>query len=259
MNDLDNMNNNEKISSALKALHILDCFALESPEWTISELSKRTGHAVSSLHRQLNDLVAYGYLEQVEKRKTYRIGKRLIWLSYSVIGKYDLRNVSLPLITELATAVEENTHLILMDGYDVFNLEIVEANHSISYRPPVVSRYPAHMTAAGKVLLTGKSENFIEQYCSNIVDVPPLTSNSITDPQVLKYSLKQIHEDGFAIDNEETEIGLICIAMPVYDLNHEICAAVSISGPVFRLKDRVVSFIPLLRDCVSKISKTLGY
>ena len=156
--------NNNSVNSIARAMSILDCFAFEQTEWNISDLSKHTGLSLSTLHRQLATLVMSGYLTQDPEKKTYKIGSRLILMSCSLLSKYDLRNITLPYLSDLVDFSGETAHLCQLDGFDMFYVDKVESAHSVICRSRIGSRIPAHVSSAGKVLLAGQNESFIEQY-----------------------------------------------------------------------------------------------
>jgi DNA-binding IclR family transcriptional regulator len=249
----------EQVNSIIRVLDILECFSDISNSWSLGDLAARLGLPTTTVHRQLSTLITKGYIKQDVSRKTYSIGNRLILMSCAILSKYDLRNVAVPHLEKLSQTVGETVHLCQLDGFDMFYVDKVECQMSVSCNSRIGGRVHAHAGAAGKVLLSAQNEAVIDRYCQMLPDLPGYTVNTIGTPETLRAELDKVRLQGFAIDNEEVEIGLLCLAAPIYNMDRQCMAAVSISGPMFRMKSQVESFIPLLRHCTGEVSRMLGY
>jgi DNA-binding IclR family transcriptional regulator len=120
-------------------------------------------------------------------------------------------------------------------------------------------RLPAHVTSVGKTLLANLTEKELNNYFTTTKELKKYTKNTITDIENLKEYLKQVREQGYALDNEEVEEGLVCVAAPIFDLNKRAIAAISISGPEFRMKPDFQKYIPHAKDTAAAISRQIGY
>jgi DNA-binding IclR family transcriptional regulator len=249
----------DKVNSIVRVLRILECFTNIKNTWSLKELSEELDLSLTTVHRQLATLVSEGYINHDKVRKTYSVGNRLILMSCSAVGRYDIRNAAMPHIEKLSKTVGETIHLCQLDGHKMFYVEKVESQLSVSCNSSIGSRVPAHFSASGKVLLSEQTPGYIDAYCHDLDATPAYTKNSITTERHLRDELDKTRKQGYARDDEETEIGLLCIAAPIYNMDRECIAAVSISGPRFRIKDNIDDFIPLLQNCTGEISKMIGF
>ena len=242
----------------MRGLDILECFTAIKTTWSLTDLAEELKLPMTTVHRQLQTLVSKGYIAQDPSRKMYTVGSKLILLSCQMLSKYDLRNIARPCLERLVQLVEETVHLCQLDGNEIFYVDKIESTtQAVNCNSRIGKRIPAHSAAAGKVLLSKQSPAFIDSYCKSLLGSPAFTSKTITSPDGLREELAKVETQGFAIDNEEVEIGLVCVAMPIYDASQCI-AAVSISGPAFRMHDHVQDLIPLLKSHTDEISFMLG-
>lgn len=250
----------EQVSSILRALHILECFMDHDTEWTLKELVNHLGLPTTTVFRQVSTLADQQYLVQDPVRKSYQVGPRLILLASSILGQCDLRRLARPELERLSDTVKETINLSLLMEHDIFYLDKVETQRSIVCNTQVGSRAPAYATSAGKAILSEQDEAFIEEYCGWMrQNARSLTPNTITDPERLRKELHQAKLQGFAVDRGEIEVGLICVAAPIYNINHHAVAAVSIAGPDYRMQEDWDSMIRSVRRAAETISNLLGY
>ncbi len=249
----------KSIGSVARALFILEQFAYDKRTWNILELAEKLAMPASTLHRQLQTLVEQGFLQQEEGGKRYQPGNRLISLSYAVMGRHDLRILARDELEKLSNRVGETIHLCQLNGLEMYYVDKVESSHSVSCTSQIGATIPAHAAGAGKVLLAYGSEEKIDNYCSHLHEFPVYTRNTIRDPEKLRAELRHIRERGYAFDNEEKEEGLFCVAAPIWDANGKIFAALSISGPTFRLAGQTDHYIALVRESCLNISRIMGY
>ena len=249
----------EQVSSILRALHILECFMDSETEWTLKALVDHLGIPTTTVYRQVSTLVERQYLEQDPVRKSYRVGPRLVLLSSVILGQTDLRRVARPELEHLSETVQETINLSVLLDHDVFYLDKVETHRSIVCNTKIGSRAPAYATSAGKVILAHQSEKAIAEYCDWLKDCKPLTDQTIVTPQQLLEELAQARLNGYAMDNGEIEPGLICIGAPIYDLSHKVIAAVSVSGPDYRMTADQDDMIREIKKAAANISRVLGY
>jgi len=248
----------EKISSISRVLDIMECFGLNKTEYTLSELAKELSLPMSTVHRQLNTLVARGYVQQSKETKAYRTGSRMILLGCSIVSHIDLRHVARPFLQKLSDMVEETVHLCMLDGLNMFYVDKIECLRSVSCISRVGGRLPAHATAAGKMLLAGQPEEVIDDYCRALPGMPVFTKKTITDPLILRDSLSAIRKQGYSLDIEEIEEGLICVSAPLLTYDHNLNTAVSVSGPIFRMEGQLDHFVTQVRSTARDISMLMG-
>ena len=250
----------EQVSSILRALQILECFMDRETEWTLKELVDHLDLPTTTVFRQVSTLTDRQYLVQDPVRKSYRVGPRLMLLASAILGQSDLRRVARLELEHLSDTVKETINLSVLLEHDIFYLDKVETHRSIVCNTQIGGRAPAYATSSGKVMLAGQKAEIIDDYCEWMGrKAKPLTENTITDPEKLRDELVQARLRGYALDNGEIETGLICVAAPVYDMNRKILAAVSISGPDYRMKEDEDFMIREVRQAAENISRLLGF
>ena len=250
----------EQVSSILRALQILECFMDRETEWTLKELVDHLDLPSTTVFRQVSTLAERQYLVQDPVRKSYRVGPRLMLLASAILGQSDLRRVARPELEHLSDTVHETINLSVLLEHDIFYLDKVETHRSIVCNTQIGGRAPAYATSAGKAMLACQSEEYIEEYCHWMTDsAVALTVGTITDPERLRQELAFARIHGYALDDGEIEEGLICVAAPVYDMNRKVVAAVSISGPDYRMREDQEVMIREARQTAQNISRLLGY
>ena len=249
----------EQVSSILRALQILECFMDRETEWTLKALVDHLDMPSTTVFRQVSTLAERQYLVQDPVRKSYRVGPRLMLLASAILGQSDLRRVARPELEHLSDTVHETINLSVLLEHDIFYLDKVETHRSIVCNTQIGGRAPAYATSSGKAMLSCQNEAYIDDYCQWMNrKAYPLTSNTITDPERLRRELVRAKNCGYALDNGEIEEGLICVAAPIYDMNRRAVAAVSVSGPDYRMKEDQNVMIREVCQTAAGISRLLG-
>ncbi|MDR1920531.1 MAG: IclR family transcriptional regulator [Candidatus Adiutrix sp.] len=249
----------EKINSIMRVLDIMECFAFNKSEYALSELADELSLPLSTVHRQLNTLIARGYVQQNQNRKLYQIGSRMFLLGCATVGRFDLKRAARPFLQKLSAEVEETVHLCGLDGFNMYYVDKIESLRSVRCISGIGRRLPAHATASGKMLLSDQPPEFIDEYCQALPSMPVYTKNTIVDPEILRDALKTIKKQGYSLDIEEIEEGLICVSAPLYNYDQKMEAAISISGPIFRMEGQLGKFVDKLKAAALEISQQLGY
>ena len=250
---------NQLVKSLDKALKILELVAKNNEPLGVTEISRETDLNKSTVYRILATLEYRGYISQNTHNEKYTTGIKLFEIGSQVIGDLDLREVVKPYLKELMGLTGETVHLGILDDGEVIYIEKVESPKTIRMYSKVGKRIYAHSTSLGKVLLAYSGEDKIDEIISR-KGLPRQASNTITDPDNLKVHLEKVREQGYAVDDEENEEGIRCIAGPVFDHRGKIAAAFSISGPAIRItRAKVEEFSSLVKDYSIKMSKAMGY
>jgi IclR family KDG regulon transcriptional repressor len=248
------------IQAVINALRLLEEFS-DSEELGVTELSRRLGLHKNNVFRLLATLEQRGYIEQSEEKR-YRLGFRILELGRSFSRSRNLLKRARPLLVELAEQTGESAHLGSMHGFEVVHLDGVATDRLVGSGTRVGCRLPLHTTALGKVLLGLAPESIRESYDRTVVSrgLEASTSASIVDGDKFFEQLRSVASQGFAIDLGECEDGLCCAAAPVYDAGGELTAALSVSGPAFRMtEDRLLSeIVPLVARAADRLSRDLG-
>ena len=246
------------MNSISKALDILEKFLTVDEEVGISKLAELTGLNVTTTHRIANLLVKRGYLRQTQKGGKYSLGSKFLefYAGYGETTK--IRELALPFLENIHKTVGESVNLAVFDSGQVVYIEHIASHYSLRTFTEVGNRVPCYCTGVGKIFLAHMPTDKVDAIVSG--KLYRQTSNTITDIDVLKKQLQGIRQTGLAIDDEENEVGVRCIAAPVKNFNGDVIAAVSISGPSARLSiQKLFSLGPSLKDCGLKISREMGY
>lgn len=253
------MESGSKIQSVARALTILDILAEAHGELPLNEIASRLGLPKSTVHGLISTLKDFGYLEQSNFTGKYRLGLRLFEMGSIVSQGWEVRGVAAPYIQKLLEELGETVHLVILDKFEVLYIDKRETGESLRIHTQVGMRLPTHCTGVGKVLMAHLS--FEER--QEIIEKKGLlkfTRNTITDPVLLENELAKVRMQGFAIDNEEIMDSLRCVAAPIRDQTGRVISAISVSGPVSRIKG--IGFDKAIRrvtETAEEISASLGF
>lgn len=224
----------ETVQSIENALSLLDFFS-ETEEMGITEIAAVMDIGKATASRLVFSLQKYGYLQQDEVTKKYRLGMKLMYMGALVKERNELVYLMDSYMKELAYHFQLCAHLVVLDGYQAKFIHKVVAGPFMSMRSHVGGTLPAYGTASGKCLLANLSPQDLDIYFKN-VELKPMTQETIVDEQVLREELWQVKERGYSEDRGESDMGLYCIAVPLTERYGHVIAAVSLSG----LKETVV-------------------
>ena len=202
------------IGSLLHGLEILDMFERDRPEIGIGEMAQQLGLHRSTTSRLAATLAVAGYLEPAGEPGRYRLSGRLAALGELAAAAGDVRRTALPYLQELVQELGETGHLGVLEGTDAVTIEVVDGWQTVRMHSWVGKRSPAHCSSIGKALLAGLSPaEFAARYPGHPLE--PRTDRTITDPGVLRSQLAGVRQRGYAVDQEELEPHLCCVAAPV--------------------------------------------
>jgi IclR family acetate operon transcriptional repressor len=245
------------LGSLRKGLEVIDCFTRRE-NWSLAELTAALGQSKATTFRILHTLEEFGYLSKDPITARYSLGLRFHTLGSAAVRREQLRWQALPPLQDLAEATGETVHVgILYDGAAIC-VQAVEGTHLVRMHAFVGKRTPAHASALGKVLLAYLPDAEVEAFLSKRV-LDALTPHTVVDPARLREALYLIRSEGYALDNEEIEIGLRCLGAPITDYSGRPCASVAISAPSMRMhSERLAELIPMVKLTATRISRMLG-
>lgn len=247
------------IQAVSHALDLLEQFHDEVDELGVTELSKRLKLHKNNVFRLLATLESRGYIEQNRVTENYRLGLKTLELGQTFIRQMGLLRQSRPVLEALVRECNETTYVAILKEFHIVYLDVVETDLTVRVVPRVGARLPAYCTAAGKVQIAYMTDEELEHYLPR--ELVPFTPNTITDKAVLRRHLAQVVEQGYAMDNEELDMGVRCVGAPIRDYTRRIVGAVSISGPSMRFSEERMEkeLIPLVIKAGEEISSKLGY
>lgn len=248
----------KSIQSVARALTIMQYIASNGNSVSLSAISKGMDLSKSTVHGLISTLEQMGYISQNQSTGAYSLGMKLFDLGNVVYASMDLRAIAEPVLYELGKRHDETVHLAVLSDDEVVYIDKVGSSHSIGAISHVGGRNPAHCTGVGKVMLAGLSDKELERLIAH-KGLRQFTKKTIIDPEQLKSHLKSIRQQGYALDEEEIEEGLCCVAAPVKNHKGETIAAVSVSGPMGRMTAERSDLIRSIIKAAEQISGRLGY
>lgn len=248
----------QTVQSVNRALRILQILASSNTLLPLSDVATRTNMPRSTTHRLLASLKAQDFVQYNPKERTYGIGLAVLPLARAARAHNNIYNEADPILQRLAAKVRETATLVLLsDNIATYSL-MAKSERSLTFTVAMGEVVPLHATASGKVMFAYFHKSAIERVLNNKLEA--FTNNTITNPIRLEEELATIRSRGFAIDNEEREVGLRCIAAPVFDHLGQVVAAIGISGPTRRFTaEQVEGLIQSTTAAAQELSARLGH
>ena len=245
------------VSNALKILEILS----NSSKCGVSELARTLNCQKGTIFRLLSTLKNDGYIMQDKESEKYYLSLKLFKIGYNSVNNLDFNMAALPVLTKLSQETNETIHLCTIEDDQLVYLQKIESTYSL--KVTMMSRVgystPLYCTGVGKVLLAYQSAEKIGQYLKTI-ELHKYTANTIVNQHDLISELEKIRDTGIAYDNEEHELGVRCVAAPIFNQAGNTIAALSISGPTIRIVDeKLDSMRELVKNASNEISRKIGY
>jgi DNA-binding IclR family transcriptional regulator len=244
--------------AVLRAVRLLKAFGPARAELTLADLVRTVGLNKTTTYRLLTALEAEGLVQRGPAGEGYRLGPELLALGSRALGASDLRHAGRSELFALAQAARETASLEILVGAHALILDEAMGSHLMGTTPSVGTRWPAHATATGKVLLAELGEEELTAVLGETL--APLTPRTLTDPVALRRELLRVRERGYATNVEELEAGYMAVAVPVRAQGGRVVAALSIGGPRLRLgPERLPELAKLLAPAAMRISERLGH
>ena len=237
-----------------RATLLLDGISRYTKPVKLKVLSADAGLHPSTAHRILHSLIDNRFVERSSAGE-YRLGQRLLQLSNRLHTDIDLRAVAMPYMEKLRDKLGETINLTIREGDVVIYFEKVTPNRMMHVQQIVGSRAPLHVTGVGKLMLGMSGEQEIAGYAQR-TNLPAYTRNTFNSLEALTEECLTSAARGYALDNEEAEIGVGCIGVLIYDQSNQPIAGLSLSAPIDRRRDE---WVDELIQAGKAISEQLGY
>lgn len=237
-----------EIQTLARGLQIISALADAQDGMSITELAERFDVDKGNMSRFLQTLANYGYAEKSPDTRRYTLGPQVVRLSRSLLSRMKLREVAKPFLDELVRATGECAHLAILAQGRALYIDQAESPSSLRVNTGVGTMAPLHSTALGKVLLAYAN-------APAAASLDSYTIRTITDPDALQSHLEKVRKQGYAIDDEEFEVGVRCIAVPVCDFRNRCAGAIGVSGPTSRMS---LESLPITAQAVQEIGKALS-
>jgi IclR family pca regulon transcriptional regulator len=245
------------VQSLERGLAVIRAFDGEHPTLTLSDVSRRTGLTRAAARRFLLTLAELGYVHH--DGREFMLRPSVLNLGFAYLSSMGLPEVAMPHMETLVALVQESSSMSVLDGQDVVYVARVPTRRRImTVAIAVGTRFPAYATSMGRVLLAGAPEEQVDATLSR-ADLRELTARTITSIDVLREAIEEVHRQGYALVDEELEIGLRSIAVPIRDAVGAVVAAVNLSAQASRttVADMRKRLLPPLRATAAAIEHDL--
>lgn len=240
-----------------KGLDFLDMIAGSHHGLTIEQLAEAREMHRSSIYRYISPLLERCYIKKTSEGR-YELGSKLLELASLVLERLDVRNIAHPLLIALSEKMHATVHLARLEGPEIVYLDKVETHRSLPIVSRIGGRQPAYCTGLGKALLAFVPQERLDELLPQI-RFTTFTPSTIADADRLIAELAVIRARGHALDNEEHESGISCVAFPVFDLYGEPIGAVSATTTARELNDKLDSYIQSVESVAQEVSKAFGH
>lgn len=244
------------VQSLERGLAVIRAFDRTHPELTLSEVATSTGVTRAAARRFLLTLMDLGYVRS--DGRFYSLSPRVLELGYAYLSSLSLPEVAEPHLEGLVAEVNESSSVSVLDGADIVYVARVPTSRIMTVAISVGTRFPAYATSMGRVLLAGLSDEALTGYLERQT-IERLTAHTITSATALRAELARVRGQGWALVDQELEIGLRAVAAPIRDRSGHTVAAVNISAHASRttLESMRRDLVPPLLATAARISADL--
>ena len=248
------------IQSVAHALDMLEQFRDDVDELSVNDFRKNLHLHRRNAIKLLATLEYRNYIELNRVTDNYRLGIKTLQLSQSAVKKMKLHSQSMPILKSLTGICNETCYVGILKGTNVVYLDTVESPLPVRIVTKIGTMLPVYCTAAGKVLLASIMERD-QKEAIPLPDIRQYTMNTITDTRHLIKQLETITMQGYALEDEEMDLGVRGVAAPIRDYTRRVVGALSISGPVMRFsEERMLNeLVPMVKQAAGEISIRIGY
>lgn len=246
------------IQSVDRAITLLEAIAEAGGETTLTELSRRTRLNISTCHHLLSTLVQRGYVAKVPVRRSYALGARILYLSNACLTQVDLPARAAPFIEQINEKTGETVHLAVLQGDAMMKVAKRESRHPVRVDTGTLGKSDAaHATASGKAMLAWLPEGEMKRVLAH--GMTRYTANTITEWPALIEELRHVRRNGYSMDREEYQPGVICVGAAIRDHNGAVVGAISASTPTMRASDEHLALVrEQITGAVRALSAELG-
>ena len=243
--------------SVIRAISLLKAFTDDHSEWQLTDLAQEVGINKTTAYRLLTALESEGLVSRDPGSNVYRLGFGIVSMGGLALRSNEMRSVSHPELEALASATQETASLEVLSGSETLILDEVIGKHVMSGAQSIGTRWPAYATSTGKAILASMPADEIKKRVPE--QLPALTPKTITSLDILIQDLDRTRARGYAVANEELELGLVAVAAVLKNYDGETVAAISLSGPTMRLTPEQIPNIGLMVcEKAQQVSVRLG-
>jgi IclR family pca regulon transcriptional regulator len=245
------------MTSLARGLLVIQSFTPQTPQMTISQLSVKTGLSRAAVRRCLYTLSKLGFAG-VEDGSRYALRPRMLTLSNTYSASNSLSTAAQPILERMSANLHESFSVATLDGDEIVYIARSTVSRVMSDDLHIGSRLPAYCTSMGRVLLAYLPAEQLEQYLARVV-LTPHTARTVSSVEKLRLALRNVRRHGYALVDQEYEVGLRSLAVPVYSPTGRIVATINLSGSAPRMSvyEMQTRFLPHLRTAATELGAFL--
>ncbi|MBI1252243.1 MAG: helix-turn-helix domain-containing protein [Alphaproteobacteria bacterium] len=246
----------EYLSTLERGLTVLRAFDAAHPEMQLSEVAAVTKLSPAVVRRCLNTLVHLGYVARRGRR--FLLRPEVLGFGWAYMSSMNLEAVALPALQKLRDETGDSASMAVLSGTDVLYVAHVSTNRHIRLSATVGTRFPAHATSLGKVLLAFQEPEALEAYFAK-ADLKAWTPRTITNPKELRATLSEVRDQGLASALDELDYGIVSVAAPVFNAERRITCAINCSTSTTRVTREELTRTrgPLLQQASREVQAAL--
>jgi len=240
------------VAAFARGLAIIEAFDGEHRTLTLTEAAARTGLSRGTVRRFLLTLLSLGYA--ASDGKSFWLLPRVLRLGYGYLSALDLSEIGQPIVQALSARLGESCSLGVLDGDDITFVARAEAKRNYRLALTIGGRLPAHATSLGRVLLAALPDAELDHFLQRVV-LQPITPRTTTDKAVLRAAILQARQDGYATVDDELQLGIRSVSVPVHDRSGAVVASINVGAltPQTSFETMRNEYVPLLRAAAAAI------
>jgi IclR family pca regulon transcriptional regulator len=249
-------NDRDYVNSLARGLEVISAFTRARPKMTLSEIARATGMTRATVRRFLLTLVREGYAEKDDK--LFSLKPKVLELGYSALSSMGILEVAQPVMNELSRSLQESVFVAVLTGDHVTYIARAASERVVNISITIGGRAPAHAVSTGRVLLAAETQEAFHRYLDR-VKLEKRTPNTLTSKVKLRSEIDRVRLEGYSIVDQELEIGLGSISVPIRDGQGRVLAALNVGCPSARrtVSDMKTLILPELTDAAQTITRGL--
>jgi len=242
------------MTSLARGLAVIQAFSTQTRQMTISQLSVKTGLSRAAVRRCLYTLSKLGFAG-AEDGQRYSLRPKMLTLSHTYTASNNLSSAAQPILERMSSQLRESFSVATLDGDDIVYIARTTVNRMMSVDLHIGSRLPAYCTSMGRVLIAFQPPEDVERYLTRVI-LTPHTPRTVNTKEKLRMLLRNVRRNGYAVCDQEYEVGLRSLAVPVFSPTGKIVATVNLSGnaPRMPVMDMQTRYLPHLRSAANELS-----
>lgn len=246
------------MTSLARGLEVIQAFSRQDRSLTISQISQKTGIPRAAVRRCLYTLNALGFAGS-EDGRLYFLRPRILALGHAYLTSSPLARIAQPLLRRVSNELRESCSVAILDGYEILYIARASVSRIMTIDLDVGSRLPAAYTSMGRVLLAGLPDAELDQHLAG-VNAPAYTPNTLPNDGTLRAEILKVRAQGYALIDQELEIGLRSIAAPIRNMDGRVVASINVGAHASQISvdDLTGRILPALQTAAAEMSLFLA-